>query len=159
MPRSRKSQQTVLVKPKKGKPSWDVASTLLVYNQRGDMFGEGDDGFVYRWEENDPHKLQLQKSRGWQVVSDLSTTGISRGAEADKVDDGKPLTTVHEYKELVLLRLPEELAADRRQYMQEQADKQMDIVTGGTEGHGQLETARRDTRGKVTETRTDVRIS
>lgn len=159
MPRPRKAQ-TVTPKPKKGKPSWDEASTLLVYNQRGDMFGEGDDGFVYRWEENDPHKLQIQKARGWQVVSDTATTGISRGADADKIDDGTPLTTVHEYKELILLRLPEEQAAERREYMQQKADKQMDIVTGErTAGHDQIETARRETGGKVQPARTDVRIS
>ena len=37
MPRPRKTQ-TVAPKPKKGKPSWDVASTLLVYNKRNEMF-------------------------------------------------------------------------------------------------------------------------
>lgn len=159
MPRPRKTQ-TVAPKPKKGKPSWDVASTLLVYNQRGNMFSEGDDGFVYRWEENDPHKIMLQKSRGWEIVSDVATTGISRGADADSVEDGKQLTSVNEYRELVLMRLPEEQAADRRQYMQDKADRQMDIVTGeGTEGHEQIETARRGNQGKVLPARTDVRIS
>lgn len=144
---------------KKGRPSWDEASTLLVYNKDSSLFSRGDDGFVYRWEENDPPRIQVQKARGWEVVSELANTGVSRGEGADTIDDGVPLTTVKEYKELVLMRLPEELAKEREQYMQEKADKQMQIVTGGTVGHDQIETANRETQGKVTPARTDVRIS
>ena len=147
-------------KKKKGRPAWDEASTLLVYNKDGSMFSKGDDGFRYRWEENDPHRIQIQKARGWEIVSDVATTGVKRGAEADAIDDGKPLTTVLEYKELVQMRIPERLAQDREQYMQEKADRQMQIVTGGgTQGHDQIEDARRQTQGKVQPVRTDVRIS
>lgn len=144
---------------KKGRPSWDEASTLLVYNKAGDLFERGDDDFVYRWEENDPHRLQIQKARGWEVVSGTSSTGVNRGDENDAIDDGSKLTTVHEYKELILMRLPLELAKDREQYMQKKADDQLDIVTGATTGHDQIDTARRATGGKIDAPRTNVRIS
>lgn len=147
-------------KVKKGRPSWDEASTLLVYDKDGGLFKRGDDGFVYRWEENDPPRIQVQKARGWEIVNNVASTGVSRGDEADSIDDGKQMTSVTEYKELVLMRLPEELAEEREQYMQEKADRQMQIVTGGgTQGHDQIEDARRQTQGKVQPVRTDVRIS
>lgn len=145
---------------KKGRPSWDEASTLLVYNKAGDMFEKGDDGFRYRWETDDPHRIQIQKARGWEIVSDMATTGVSRGAEADSIDDGKQMTSVNQYKELVLMRLPEEDAKEREQYMQEKSDRQMQIVTGGgTAGHDQINEARQSTGGKISEARTNVRIS
>lgn len=145
---------------KKGRPSWDEASTLLVYDKNGDMFSAGADGFRYRWEVNDPHRIQIQKARGWEVVSDTASTGVNRGAEADAIDDGKQMTSVNEYKELVLMRITEDLAQERADYMQEKADRQMQIVTGGgTAGHDQLDDARQKTGGKVQPTRTDVRIS
>lgn len=145
---------------KKGRPSWDESSTLLVYNKTGDLFSRGDDGFVYRWEENDPPRIQIQKARGWEIVSEVANVGVVRGIDGDTVDDGTPLTTVQEYRELVLMRLPEELAKDREQHMQEKADRQMQIVTGGgTQGHDQIEDARQRTQGKVQPVRTDVRIS
>lgn len=145
---------------KKGRPSWDEASTLLVYNKDGSLFSKGDDGFCYRWEENDPHRIQIQKARGWEIVSDIASTGVTRGDEADAIGDGRPLTTVLEYKELIQMRIPEELARDREQYMQEKADRQMQIVTGGgTQGHDQIDSARQSTQGKVLPASTNVRIS
>ena len=145
---------------KKGRPSWDESSTLLVYNSDGSLFADGDDDYRYRWEVNDPHRIQIQKARGWEIVSDIANTGVKRGDEADSIDDGKPLTTVLEYKELVQMRIRKELALDREQHMQEKSDRQMQIVTGGgTAGHDQINDAGRQTQGKVTPTRTDVRIS
>ena len=147
-------------KKKKGKPSWDEASTLLVYNKDGSLFEEKDDGFVYRWEVNDPPRIQIQQARGWEIVSGVSNDSTTRGTAADTVEDAKPLTSVDEYRELIKMRLPRALAEERRQYMQEKADKQKEIVTGGgTEGQEQIETARRQTRGKVQPVRSDVRIS
>lgn len=144
---------------KKGRPSWDEASTLLVYNKAGGMFSKGDDGFCYRWEVNDPHRIQIQKARGWEIVSDLASTGLNRGSENDTIDDGKQMTSVNEYKELVLMRITEDLARDREQHMQDKADRQMQIVTGGgTAGHDQIDEARRQTGGKISEARTNVRI-
>ncbi|MGI9501956.1 MAG: hypothetical protein ACR2RE_02720, partial [Geminicoccaceae bacterium] len=78
---------------KKGRPSWDESSTLLVYGKDGDLFKRGDDGFVYRWEENDPPRIQIQKARGWEIVSDVATTGVNRRADSDSIDDGQQLTT------------------------------------------------------------------
>lgn len=158
MPRPRK-MQTAAPKPKKGKPSWDEASTLLVYENTGNLFEEKDDGFVYRWEVNDPPRIQIQMARGWEIVSGVSNDSTSRGAAGDTVDDGKALTTVNEYRELIRMRLPKHLAEERRDYMQQKADKQMESVTGGTDGHGQIEEASRQTGGKVGRARTDVRIS
>lgn len=158
MPRPRKNQQAA-PKPKKGKPSWDEASTLLVYENNGHLFEEKDDGFVYRWEMNDPPRLQIQQARGWEIVSAVSNDSTSRGTEGDTIDDGKPLTTVNEYRELIRMRLPKHLANERRDYMEQKADKQMESVTGATEGHGQIDGANRETEGKVGRARTDVRIS
>lgn len=158
MPRPRKIQQAA-PKPKKGKPSWDDASTLLLYENNGHLFEEKDDGFVYRWEVNDPPRLQIQQARGWEIVSQVSNDSTSRGTAGDSINDGKPLTTVDEYRELIKMRLPKHLAEDRRNYMQQKADKQMDAVTGTTEGHEQIDGASRQTGGKVGRARTDVRIT
>lgn len=144
---------------KKGRPSWDESSTLLVYNKDGSLFDEGDDGFVYRWEVNDPANLQLQQSRGWEIVSKVGNDPTLRGREGDSIDDGAQLTTVNEYRELVRMRLPKALAEDRRQYMQEKADRQMSIVENATGAHGDLESARRGSPSGISPTRTNVRIT
>ena len=144
---------------KKGRPSWDESSTLLVYNKDGSLYEEGEDGYVYRWEVNDPARLQIQQSRGWEIVSKVANDATARGQEGDSIDDGAQLTTVNEYRELVRMRLRKDLSDDRRQYMQEKAERQLAIVEGATGAHGDLDSARRGSPSGIAPTRTNVRIT
>lgn len=102
-------------KPKKGKPTWRPAEQLLVDNK--------DPNFVYRWCAKDPANLARKRAEGWQPVNGL--TGMSADHERpETVMGGSPLTGVTEYRELVLMALPKDIAEARRAHFNEQTDRQ-----------------------------------
>lgn len=98
---------------KKGRRSWDTTDMLAVHNK--------EDGFVYRWERNDSTQIERQKSLGWEVVSDNN----SRAVHESEADGGKPVDTTKTFRELILMRLPQEDAQERRDYFKERADEQV----------------------------------
>ena len=42
----------------------------------------------------------------------------------DQIGDGKPLTSITEYRDMVLMVLPEEIAKERDEYFREKTDRQ-----------------------------------
>lgn len=100
---------------KKGNSTWKPAQKLEVRNKKK--------GFRYRWCDKDPANIQKKLAEGWVVATKDS------GTKADHVvpgvtGDGKAPTSVTEYRESVLMVLPEEVAQARDRFFQEQTDKQ-----------------------------------
>lgn len=98
---------------KKGRPSWRPADMLTIHNM--------DDNYRYRWERNDPAQIQKALAEGWEVVS-LSADKSRRSGNAT-VEDGAKLTSLDEYRELIKLRMPKELAEERNRYFQSRSEQ------------------------------------
>ncbi len=101
--------------PKKGKPTWKPAAMLDV--------AEKVPGYRLRWADNDALNLQRKKSEGWVFASTIS--GVNAEHEhPEKTGDGHSMTSVTEYRDLVLMALPEDLAEARDAYFTEKTDLQ-----------------------------------
>lgn len=100
---------------KKGTRSWKPAAMLDVRDKAP--------GFRYRWTDKDRANLDRKQAEGWVYASDL-TGAAAEHAHPGKTGDGKPLTTTPEYRELVLMALPEELGEARDRYFNERTDQQ-----------------------------------
>ena len=112
-------EQTPAVK--KGKPTWAPSDLLTVRDK--------EDGFRYRWlSKEDPAALMKAKAEGFQIVSEL-TSGAKRDG-ATHIQDGNQVTTVTEYRELILARIPVDVAEARADYFREKsASKIMGLKT------------------------------
>lgn len=97
--------------PKKGRATWRPATLLDVQGK--------DPAFVYRWLLNDPANIAKKKAEGWEVLS-KTTTGSdkSKHVKPGVVGDGESLTSVVQYRELILGRIPKEMAEARAEYFQ-----------------------------------------
>ena len=104
---------------KTGKKSWRPARMLHSMNEEA--------GFRYRWCDKDPANLDKKQAEGWEFVSkskqvdkpDASTASASDIEYADRT-----LTTLTEYRELIRMRLPEDIALERDAYFNNITDKQ-----------------------------------
>ena len=126
------------VTEKKGKPSWKPAAALKA---------KPIPGYRTRWTHKDPINIQRKEAEGWVMVN--SETGLTSEHEhPEDIESGTPVTSVTEYRELVLMALPEEDGQARDAYFTEQTDKQTaglkkvlqsDLKKGGkAEVHGKI---------------------
>lgn len=104
----------VLGAKKKGKASWKPAKALEVRASE-----EVRSKFRLRWREKDPQNLRRAEAEGWEYIHP------TKGARAEHEVDDNPLTSATEYRELVLMGLPEDIAQERDAYFQEKADAQI----------------------------------
>lgn len=94
---------------KKGNPSWRPTKMLQVKNKR--------DGYIYRWCDKDPARLQRHQSNGWVPASKITGHKAEHGA-TDKSEQ----TSITEYRELILHALPADEYQSHRDYYREQTD-------------------------------------
>lgn len=93
---------------KKGKISWKPAKRMELIQKTP--------GFTYRWCDKDPFNIQKKEADGWSIASKV------RGNEAN---NGAPQgTSITEYRELVLMAIPDEEYAAHREYFHEKTLKQ-----------------------------------
>lgn len=115
MPRKPQEPQT-----KKGKPTWKPADKLTVH---------GTPGFRQRWVVKDSANIDKKLAEGWAMAS--PTAGLRPvHVRPETVQDGEPQTSTTEYRELVLMEMPEELAQARTEYFREKTRQQ----TAGLKG-------------------------
>lgn len=107
MPRKTEQNQ------KKGNPSWKPASLLTTDKVQG---------YRLRWLDKDPANLDKKRREGWQFVSEINAKGTHDNPET--IQDGKPLTSVTEYRELVLAAMPEDMAQGREEYFRDRTKAQ-----------------------------------
>lgn len=101
--------------PKKGKRSWAPAQKLEVRNKKANL--------RYRWVSKDPENVDRKLAEGYTFAN--KTTGAqAEHMKPGAVSDGQELTTATEYREMVLMAVPEETAQARQEYFQELTDKQ-----------------------------------
>lgn len=105
---------------KKGKASWAPASLNEFYDK--------EPGYRYRMSRKDAKNLAAKAAEGWETVSGIQSSETKHNAP-DRIEDGKPLTSVQEGHDWVLQRLPEELAEGRDEYMNEKAERHVAGLT------------------------------
>ena len=94
---------------KKGRPSWRPAQMLTV---------EKEPGYRYRWVRKDDANIERKTNESWSFVA----KDVHEHPEG--INDGKPLTSTGEYREMVLMRIPEEIAQERDAYFRALTDRQ-----------------------------------
>lgn len=71
--------------------------------------------FVYRWcDKNKPGNIQKKMSEGWEVDKELSRRLTAIATRT--VNDGTPLDGTAQIRELVVMKMPKEMAASRNEY-------------------------------------------
>jgi len=93
---------------KKGNISWRPAARLSLVHKKP--------GFVYRWCDKDKFNIEKKLADGWGFASGLA------GTEAQ--NDAPPSGSICEYRELVLMAIPEDEYKAHREYFQELTRKQ-----------------------------------
>lgn len=128
--------ETPLVK--KGNSSWKPASL--------NEFTQKEAGYRYRMSRKDPKNLSDKAAEGWETVSGIASSQTAYD-DPERIEHGKPLTSVTEGHDWILQRLPEEKAKERDAYFSaEDARRQAgltahikkDLAKQGTEGHGEI---------------------
>ena len=121
---------------KKGTTPWKPAQMLTVKNFTP--------GFRPRWCTKDPDNLRRKEEEGWIFAN--STTGVSGEHERpNNTTDGGPMSdSVTDYRESVLMGLPEEIGLARDEYHKEkvraqshdkmQGELERDIANAGGPG-------------------------
>jgi hypothetical protein len=121
---------------KKGVKSWTPAAVTDVTNKEA--------GYRYRWVNKDPDNLAKKKAEHWEYVDSATD---SANAPAPRMEDGSPMTSVVDKRDVVLMRIPEEFAQGRDAYMNNKADSRIaavtkqtkaDLAKEGAEMHGDI---------------------
>ncbi len=118
---ARRIQAALKARKAKGNKAWKPAVQLDVQGK--------DPNFRYRWRLNDPEHIQRAQLEGWEF--DQKKTGTDKTGKidtaqvVDDVSEGRLKTSLSKYRELILMRLPEELAKERDEYFQLQTDQQV----------------------------------
>lgn len=94
--------------PKKGKISWKPSKRMELIKKTP--------GFTYRWCDKDPFNIQKKEADGWSLASKVLGNEASNGAPQS--------TSITEYRELVLMAIPDEEYAAHREYFNERTMKQ-----------------------------------
>jgi len=123
---------------KKGNSSWKPASL--------NDFVDKEDGFRYRMSRKDPNNLAKKEQEGWVNVSAVQGSQ-TKHIEAGRIDDGKALTSVQEGHDWILQRIPENVAAERDAYYNNESERRVAGLTAhikkelgneGAETHGDI---------------------
>lgn len=122
---------------KKGKSSWKPASL--------NQFKNLDPNFRYRMIRKDPENLAKKSAEGWETVSEANDS--VEHEDPAYTGDHKPLTSVHEGKDWILGRLPNETAEARDEYMNSETERRTagltahikkDLEKSGAGMHGEI---------------------
>lgn len=123
---------------KKGSSSWKPASL--------NVFTEKDPAFRYRMMRNDPENLSKKDQEGWQIVSGVQSSQ-TKHEEPNRIEQGKPLTSVTEGRDWILGRIPEDVAQERDAFFNAESARRVSGLTAhikkeltkeGAGSHGEI---------------------
>jgi len=110
------SKVTKTLKTDEPKIKWQPATLL------DNIKGLDTEEFTYRWVNTDHANLAKKQAEGWDVVNS-NKGGKEEHERANELKDGAPLTdTLTEYRDLVLMKMPKELADARSDYYKQVHD-------------------------------------
>lgn len=114
---------------KKGNSSWKPASL--------NEFTNKEDGYRYRMSSKDPKNLSKKAAEGWETVSGIEGSE-TKHVDPNRIQHGKPLTSVNEGHDWILQRIPEEVAQGRDAYYNAETERR----TAGLTAHVKKEMAK-----------------
>ena len=94
---------------RKGGRSWKPGNLLDLIDK--------EPGYRYRMCLNDPANIRKKLNEGWQFVNNVTDPG-TKHVKPDRIGDGAELGNVG-YRELIVMRLPEEMGKARDEYHKE----------------------------------------
>lgn len=133
--------------PKKGKPTWKPANVDDVFDK--------EPGYRYRWVHKSEDNLAKKRAEHWVLDE-----GTNVEAGYGRINEAKPLTSVRERRDAVLMRLPEEIAQERDDYYNGETARRMsalkrqtrdDLGQSGAPIHGSITTEKRGIRTVIKE--------
>jgi hypothetical protein len=102
---------------------WRPASTL------DQIDGLDEENFRYRWVEIRTPRVKKMMAEGWSFVNEMDGDRVfHKRAQTGALDAGKPLDSMAEYKDVVLMKLPMATAIARRHYYQKKTDKAAELI-------------------------------
>lgn len=123
---------------KKGNASWTPASL--------NEFSNKEPGYRYRMIRKDPQNLSKKVDEQWEIMSGLQSSQ-SKQVDPNRIEYGKPLTSVNEGHDWVLGRIPEEVAQKREAYFNAETERRTagltahikkDLAKEGAGMHGEI---------------------
>jgi len=127
---------------KKGLPTYREASRTDVLDR--------EEGFRYYWVSKEPGKVAKRLEEGWETCHGGNSS--VKHDERSHVDEESKTTSVIEKHDLVLMRIPEEMAQARERMIQERNDRLEAAITAdvnkasrktGAKSHGEVKIERR----------------
>ena len=90
--------------------------------------GLDEENYRYRWRSKDPARLQKAIAEGWEIVNTLEGDKI-RHQRPDLLIDGSSISkTLTEYRELIMMRMPIELARAREQHYENLTESRVEAI-------------------------------
>lgn len=134
---------------KKGSSTWKPANLLDVFDK--------EPGYRYRVVEKSPRNVAKKKREGWETVSAIQSpsTGNLTGNYLDK---GTAMTSVLEGFDYLIMRIPEELAAERDAYYNAESNRRVsalkreagtDLSKSGAPVHGSITLEKRGIKNVI----------
>lgn len=105
---------------KKGRAAWKPASLNEFFDKEA--------GYRYRMSRKEPGNLAKKAAEGWETVSGVQNSDVKHD-EPGRIQDGAKLTSVQEGHDWVLQRIPEELAAERDAYFNNESERRVAGLT------------------------------
>jgi hypothetical protein len=114
---------------------WAPASVLTVPEQYKMS------GWRYRWvSKNRPGRIQKMKEEGWIIDQELGKK--IQGEVARTIEDGTPVDSTTQMRELIIMRIPEHLAKQREKYYANQSARKTEAASleldASGQGYGEL---------------------
>lgn len=111
---------SVQKKIKKGNSSWKPSSVT-------DVVGK-EPGYRYRWVNKDPDNMAKKEAEGWETVNGLQADQVAP-TDSNRVHEGNKMTSVIEKRDVILQRIPEELAQERDAYFNNESARRISGLT------------------------------
>jgi hypothetical protein len=120
----KKQQEGTEDTPKKTTTPWKPAKMLFVPEELKDP------RFVYRFVNTKREGNELKKQQeGWEYDLELSKKLVRHFGETRKLEDGTPIDSVYRIRELVVMRMPKEMAQARNEYYAKRGDTSLQTMT------------------------------
>jgi hypothetical protein len=95
-----------------------------------DLQGLDLENFAYKFARRDPDRIRRLTAEGWTLVNDLDGDSVQHKlSSVGRLDAGSKLTSAVDFRELVLMKLPQKRAAARRRYFSEKSERAMRLIT------------------------------
>lgn len=130
---------------KKGNSTWKPANVLDLYDK--------EPGYRYRIIEKSARNISKKQREGWEILTGLNASKTSMETGYGRINEGSSLTSVMEGHDYVIGRIPEDVAQERDDYINQRTNNSVKGLTrqakkdlGEGELHGSISLEQRGVR-------------